>query len=464
MDGTAARRQRVAKGGLLRRIIDSLHGPKAGSSESAELSPFTSSQLIAMLGDARKRTLDMVSDLNQGRLEVPYHPAINPPLWELGHLAWFQDRWLLQHLRGLPPVRPDGDAIWDHTAVAHADRWRRPHPSRSETMAYMHRVLEQVADFLAREPDEIFKSVGYFHWLVIMHEDMRGEALASTRQMLGYPAPHLSPSDKPMLTVTRDYESDAKVRGGEFMLGAAAGSLHVFDNEKWSHEVEIAPFAIARAPVTNRQYAQFIAEGGYEREELWSLEGWKWREEERIWHPIYWYPDKDEAWAVRLFDKIRVAEPDLPVVNINWYEAEAWCRWAGRRLPTEAEWELAASCFEAKRIYPWGDELPMTGDANLDAGTLGCVPVGAFSAGDSAYGCRQMLGNVWEWTASDFQPYPGFAPNPDRDYSEPWFGSNFKVLRGGSWATRSRLISNTFRNFALKRRNDLFAGFRTCAL
>ena len=444
--------------------MDTLQVSGSSSDESGELSPFTSTELISMLVDSRKRTLEMVSDLNQGRMEVPYHPAINPPLWELGHVAWFQERWILQHLRGLDPVRPDGDALWDDATVAHADRWKVPHPTRAETQAYMQQVLERVVDWLARDADHVFKSVGYFHWLVIMHEDMRGEALAATRQMLGYPAPKLSTGGGPRPSIIRDYGSDASIPGGKFKLGAPPGVLHVFDNERWEHDLEVAPLAIARVPVTNAQFAEFIADGGYDRQELWSPEGWNWREQERIWHPIYWYPDREDAWQVRLFDTVRRLDADLPVVHVSWYEADAWCRWAGRRLPTEAEWELAAACRELKRAYPWGEDPPSPDRANLDGSRLGCADVGAYSAGDSAFGCRQLIGNVWEWTASDFVPYPGFSPNPDRHYSEPWFGSEFKVLRGGSWATRSRLIRNTFRNFALKQRTDLFAGFRTCAL
>jgi iron(II)-dependent oxidoreductase len=151
------------------------------------------------------------------------------------------------------------------------------------------------------------------------------------------------------------------------------------------------------------------------------------------------------------------------VIHVNWYEADAYCRWAGRRLPTEAEWEAAAAGPDPKRRFPWGDEPPDPTRANLDGTALGCCDVAACPAGDSGFGCRQMFGNVWEWTASDFGPYPGFVPDPYKEYSQPWFGTH-KVLRGGAWPTRARLLRTTWRNFYTPDRRDVWAGFRTCAV
>jgi iron(II)-dependent oxidoreductase len=165
----------------------------------------------------------------------------------------------------------------------------------------------------------------------------------------------------------------------------------------------------------------------------------------------------------RVYDRVLPLPLAHPVIHVNWYEAEAYCRWAGRRLPSEAEWELAASGFD-KASYPWGEEAPSDDRAHLDAAALGCAPVDEYGAGDSPYGCRQMIGNVWEWTATDFLPYPGFVIDPYKEYSQPWFGPERKVLRGGCWATRSRLIRNTWRNYFTKERRDIFAGFRTCAV
>jgi iron(II)-dependent oxidoreductase len=268
------------------------------------------------------------------------------------------------------------------------------------------------------------------------------------------------------------------VPGGTFMLGATPDLPFVFDNEKWSHPVAVAPFAIARAPVTQEEFAAFVDAGGYARREFWSEEGWQWREAAGAGHPVYWEQGSHGSWLRREFDRWVPLEPHRPVLHVNWYEADAYCRWAGRRLPTEAEWEMAASAepsaggasiSDRKRRFPWGDTAPTPERANLDwrgapprSGGHGCVDVGAFPAGESAFGCRQMIGNVWEWTSDDFAPYPGFEVDPYREYSEPWFGTH-KVLRGGCWTTRSRLLRNTWRNFYRPDRRDVWAGFRTCA-
>jgi iron(II)-dependent oxidoreductase len=178
--------------------------------------------------------------------------------------------------------------------------------------------------------------------------------------------------------------------------------------------------------------------------------------------PVYWESGPG-GWSVRHFDHVMPLESDLPVIHVNWYEAEAYCNWAKRRLPTEAEWELAASGLDRKRRLPWGDQPATPETANLDGFRIGCSPVSALPAGDSVFGCRQMIGNVWEWTATDFLPYPGFTIDPYKEYSAPWFGAERKVLRGGCWATRSRLIRNTWRNYFTRERRDIFSGFRTCA-
>jgi iron(II)-dependent oxidoreductase len=295
---------------------------------------------------------------------------------------------------------------------------------------------------------------------------MHGEALACTRQTLGYPAPHDARDERGRGAAPGGnggpWPGDVEVPGGAFMLGATEDGTFVFDNEKWAHAVRLAPFRISRAPVTARDFSLFVEDGGYQREDLWSAAGWRWRQDTGAAHPVYWRP-ADGGWERRDFDRWVALEPDHPVLHVSWYEAQAWCAWAGRRLPTEAEWEMAASASpaEGRRRFPWGEAMPTPARANLEGHAGGLLDVAALPDGDSAWGCRQMVGNVWEWTASDFGPYPGFVPDAYRDYSEPWFGTH-KVLRGGGWVTRARLLRNTWRNFYPPDRRDVWAGFRTC--
>ncbi len=423
-------------------------------------------QLIAGLADARDRTLALVGDLRGAQLLGPRLPIVNPPLWEIGHVAWFHEYWEWRHLRGLPPLRKDGDRLYDSAAVAHDTRWELPLPSFDETIGYGAAIMERVVDRLTSA--DLTADARYFHMLGLFHEDMHGEAFAYTRQTLAYPPPPLAVREPARAAAT--LPDDATIPGGTFALGAARDARFVFDNEKWAHDVAVAPFRIARAAVTNAEFAAFVDAGSYARRALWSAAGWDWRTRAEAQHPAYWRRDNAGHWEERAFDRWIALRGDHPVRHVCWYEADAYCRWAGRRLPSEAEWEVAAAgepgarggLGARKRLYPWGKSEPAPECANLDGWYADTVPVHALAEGDSAFGCRQMCGNVWEWTADDFLPYPGFAADPYREYSAPWFGTH-KVLRGGCWATRSRLIRNTWRNFYTPDRRDVFAGFRTCA-
>lgn len=415
-------------------------------------------RLSAMLLDARARTAELTADLTGERLFGPQLPIVNPPLWELGHLAWFQEYWCLRrHADGSldKSILTDADALYDSAKVAHATRWNLRLPDLATTHSYMEEVLSRLTYRLAR--GEWQDQLAYFAEMVAYHEDMHGEAFWYTRQTLGYPAP---PVGTPANTPWEIAAGDAAIPGGLFLLGARPDAGFVFDNEKWAHEVVVEAFAIGRAPVTNGQFAEFVDDGGYRRPDLWSNAGWQWRLDTMADSPVYW-KRRDGRWSARRFDQYLALADHLPVMHVNWYEADAWCRWAGRRLPTEAEWERAAAGSLARR-YPWGDGEPEPGMANLDGQYRGPVTVSAFAGADSEAGCRQMLGNVWEWTADWFLPYPGYVRDPYAEYSEPWFGDH-KVLRGGSFATRSRLIRNTWRNFYTPDRRDVFAGFRSCA-
>lgn len=445
-----------------------------GSTRFSALRPQQES-LSSAIEDARARTLALISDLSDEQLLGPRLAIVNPLRWESGHVAWFQEHWVLRHALGRNPLHSNADALYDSSRVAHDTRWDLPLLSRSETVQYLLEVQDHV--LAALRTSELVGDLGYFIRLSIAHEDMHDEAFLITRQALAYPPPpglssprHLG-SHSSGSSWSREFssfaEGDVRAPGGTYLLGAVeADESFNHDNEKWAHPVVVHPFSIAKTVVTQGQFSEFISAGGYQKRDFWSAEGWRWRQEANAANPVYWRRGA-QGWERRVFDRWIALEPDLPTIHVNWYEADAYCRYAHRRLPTEAEWEYATSSdgsthSKAKRRYPWGDAFPSSEHANLDASELGCVPVGSLGGGDSPIGCRQMIGNVWEWTDTTFLPYPGFSPDPYRDYSQPWFG-NHKVLRGGCWATRSRLIRNTWRNFYTPDRRDVFAGFRTCA-
>ncbi|MCJ2012915.1 selenoneine synthase SenA [Methylobacterium sp. J-076] len=428
----------------------------------------SSAELLTALRDARARTLELVEGLDGEALMGPRLSMVNPLLWEIGHLAWFHEQFVLRDLDGHPPLLEGADALYDSAAVAHATRWDLPLPGLPDTLAYMDRVQSALAARLdGREPAP---HEAYLYRLIGFHEDMHGEAFTYTRQTLAQPrpsfaAPCVGEAD------AGPWPGDVEVGGGTLWLGADPEARRfVFDNEKWAHPVEIAPFRIARAPVTNAEFARFVDEGGYGDTAHWDEDGRAWLAASGATHPVYWRRGAD-GWEIRVFDRYEALAPHRPVIHVNWHEARAWCRWAGRRLPTEAEWEAAAvagrgadgGLARIKRTYPWGEAAPDPILANLDGGRLGCVDVGAHAEGDSPWGCRQMMGNVWEWTESAFLPFPGFAADAYRDYSEPSFGTR-KVLRGGAWATRGRMVTAMYRNFFGPDRRDVFAGFRTVAL
>ncbi|MFQ5915616.1 MAG: selenoneine synthase SenA [Nitrospinota bacterium] len=437
-----------------------------------KLQTLSGSRLAELVVDAREKSLALVNDLTDEQLLGPCLGIVNPPLWEIGHLAWFEERWILRHLRGEQPFVKQTDSLFDSMAVAHDTRWDLPLLSRQETLNYMQQVLDRVVEVI-RSKEEPSEEENYFYQMVAYHEYMHAEAFTYTRQTLSYPPPRMPSGQEGGRGAETDggpLPGEVKIPGGAYMLGATQDMPFVFDNEKWAHPVEVGPFRISLAPVTNAEFAQFVDGGGYRRREFWSEEGWAWREQEEAEQPVYWQKTSD-GWRRRHFDRHVPLEEHHPVIHVNWHEAQAYCNWTGRRLPTEAEWELAASAEPTadgkgfttrKRMYPWGDEPPEPERANLDSRAMGCVDVAALPAGDSAFGCRQMIGNVWEWTSSTFGPFPGFVPDPYKDYSEPWFYSR-KVLRGGAWATRGRMLRNAWRNYFTPDRRDIFAGFRTCA-
>ena len=397
--------------------------------------------LSLALMDARNHTLFLIGEYQKAMdaqgVDFPCLPELNPPLWELGHIGWFQERWVgrnLQRHQGpradplatpLASVQPQADFWWDSSRMPHDRRWALVMPPLADIKSYLLSTLESTLELLAKTPDE--DDALYFYRLALFHEDMHGEAFVYMAQTLGLhlklplPAPGLQ-REPLWLPATR------------WRLGLDAGQGYTFDNERPVHEVAVPEFEIDAQPVSWTQYVEFVADGGYDRPELWLPAGWDWLQEQAR---------SEGRRAPRHVEQIGLARAGgqggvlqrwfgqtvrlagwSPVMHLSWWEADAWCRWAGRRLPTEVEWEVAAH-QAAARGFRWGD--------------------------------------VWEWTASSFHGYPGFQADPYRDYSEPWFGTH-KVLRGASLATRRRMKSPKYRNYYLPERDDIFCGFRSCAL
>lgn len=428
--------------------------------------------LVDHANDAYQRSLLMIAGLSEDQLMGPKHSNLNPLRWEIAHASYFYEFWILRNHFKKDPYIEDIDQLFDSIEILHDDRWDLPLPTMEFTYAYMQYVHESTLRYLQEYNQDA--KLHYLTQYSIYHQDMHCEAFAYERQTLGYPAPDIKPDVAAVgVTVEQTVEGDIHIPGGSFFLGAVQKSEFVFDNEKWGHKHKVLPFDIARTAVSNEEYLEFVQSDGYRDPSYWCSQGWGWRSERELHHPVYWrqHGSSQKPWQVRRFNQWTVLSPLEPVMNISWYEANAYCRWANRRLPSELEWEVAASAMPSeacglgikKNKYPWGEQLISAEYANLDGNLLGPVNVNAFSRGDSAFGCRQMLGNVWEWTSTTFQPYPGFLPDMYEEYSQPLFGHT-KVLRGGSWVTRARVIRNTYRNYYSPDRNDIFAGFRTCAL
>ena len=429
----------------------------------------STTKLIDMLQDTRRRTYELVDGLDAEQLMGPRMGTVNPLRWEIGHVAYFYEYFILRELYGKESIlgNDKADALYDSINVAHDSRWDLPLLSLQDTKAYMQGVLEKLVerlpDGLASEDDSFIYQFGVYH------EDMHTEAFLWARQTLAYATPAFANAiDAGELRSAGAFPGFVEIPGGKFRLGAEVDAPFMFDNEKFAHDVRVEPFTIARAAVTNAEFVEFIAAGGYQHKEYWSPEGLKWKSDNEVSHPVYWIDDGANRWLMRRFDQTIALPANEPVIHISWYEADAYCHWAGLRLPTEVEWEVAAlgqadsngELSSNKRRYPWGDRYPADTQSNLDGRALGCVDVAAHASGDSAFGCRQMLGNVWEWTSETFQPYPGFSADAYKEYSTMLFGDT-KVLRGGAWTSRSRMLHGTYRNFFEPHRRNIFSGFRT---
>jgi gamma-glutamyl hercynylcysteine S-oxide synthase len=439
------------------------------------MTELVSTQYLAdLLDDANSRTLELVEGLDSEQIMGPQLPIVNPLLWEIGHVAWFYEQFILRMLYNTEPLLETGDQLYDSIDIEHFVRWDLPMLQLDDALQYIDDIRGRLTDRLGNISQDNMASEqdSFIYQFATFHEDMHTEAYTYSRNTLEYPMPNFAAANalNRVEIESGPLSGDVEIPGGTFTLGSTPDDQFLFDNEKWAHDVTVYPFQIARAAVSNEEFAAFVADDGYQRRNLWHDIGWGWRQRAKAEHPLYWIPDGSNEWLMRHYAETIELPPHQPVLHLNWYEASAYCNWAKRRLPSEIEWEVAATTepvngntefSQTKRRYPWGDDPENVSRANLDGRGLGAVDVAAFSAGDSAWGLRQMLGNVWEWTASNFEPYPGFKTDSYKEYSEPVFGTR-KVLRGGAWATRSRMLNNKYRNFFTPERRDVFAGFRTC--
>jgi gamma-glutamyl hercynylcysteine S-oxide synthase len=411
--------------------------------------------VVRDLERARARTLGL-TDLDEPTLMAQHDPLMSPLVWDLAHVGQQEELWLL---RGGDPARPgmlppDVDALYDAFKHPRAERPSLPLLPPVDARAYDHEVRGRVLDLIERTAEDDLFTAG----MVVQHEEQHDETMYATLQLRQGP---------PVLTAHRNLPPGREVAGervfvagGPFVLGVdAAAEPFSLDNERPAHTVDVAPFWIGRVPVTCGQWAGFIADSGYQRRDLWSARGWEHRVQAGLERPKYWTGHGTR----RRFGIEEDVPAGEPVQHVCYYEAEAFAAWSGARLPDEVEWEKACAWDPVagrRRRWPWGDSPPGPDRANLGGDGLRPAPAGAYPAGASAYGAEQMIGDVWEWTSSDFAPWPGFSPMIYRAYSEPFFGSDYKVLRGGSWAVAPSTIRPSFRNWDYPVRRQIFTGVR----
>jgi gamma-glutamyl hercynylcysteine S-oxide synthase len=410
----------------------------------------TKEEIATRLAEARERTLLLIEPLDDDQLNRVYSPILSPLAWDLGHIANFEELWLVQTIGGREPMHGDLGRFYDAIENPRKTRGELPILRDAELRAYQEQVRErtlEVLDEVDLEGEDPLLRDGFVYEMLLAHEHQHNETMLQLLQMVeSYepverrPVPASDPAASGRIRASSDHRSPSApwehpagsdmvlVEGGEHEIGAGETGF-AYDNERPRHEVELDPFWIDRTPVTNAQYAEFVEETGAEP-------------------PMYWQRDGD-GWTRNAMGRTEEVVPDHPVVHVSWNEADAFARWAGKRLPTEQEWEAACAGADRER-------------ANLDHLAFGTAPVGAYADAACESGAVQMLGDVWEWTSSDFVAYPGFEAFPYPEYSEVFFGPEHKVLRGGAWAARRPTIRTSFRNWDLPERRQIFSGFR-CA-
>jgi iron(II)-dependent oxidoreductase len=429
------------------------------SSPSAAAAPSTAADAITALREARERTCAIVASVSDQDLEQVHCTLMSPLVWDLGHIAAYEDLWIAHRFGGLPLLRDDLADVYDAFETPRAGRGKLPFLRAPAAREYMEQTRERVLAVIEQRGDED----GTIVEMVLRHEHQHNETMLQALQLAQLPSYRLADRrDAPQAPNPAPTGLElVEIPSGECTIGAPAEGF-AFDNERPRHRTDVRGYLIGRTPITNATYLTFTEGGGYERREWWSDEGWHWKEQYDITRPGGWTADLAAEWRLGALEPLH---PHQPVVHVSWFEADAFARAHGLRLPTEIEWEKAATwdqgAFQA-REHPWGNDPPRPGvHANVDQ--LGCGPAaaGAYPAGASPYGCLGMIGDVWEWTSTDFGGYPGFVAYPYREYSEVFFGTDYKVLRGGSWATRARVSTATFRNWDYPQRRQIFSGFRT---
>ncbi|MEY9937040.1 ergothioneine biosynthesis protein EgtB [Streptacidiphilus sp. MAP5-3] len=433
---------------------------------------------------ARRRTLALTDCLDDEGLSAQHSPLMSPLVWDLAHIGNQEEIWLVREGGGRPALRPDLDPLYDAFQHPRADRpalpLLPPDPARHYTAAVRRQAFEVLdgAD-LGPEQDPLLAR-GFVFGMLAQHEQQHDETMLATHQLRRGPAVLHAPAPAPAPADTASLPAEVLIPGGPFTMGTGGpetrgGSFHAsedaadpwaLDNERPAHQVQVASFWLDTVPVSNAAYQRFIADGGYHEARWWSTAGWAHRLQAGLEAPLFWSRDDSVpgGWVRRRFGVTEPVPDDEPVMHVCWYEADAYARWAGRRLPTEAEWEKAARHDPAtgrSRRYPWGDADPTPERANLGQRHLQPAPVGSYPAGASPYGARQLIGDVWEWTSGDFLPHPGFVAFPYKEYSEVFFGPDYKVLRGGAFGVGPVACRGTFRNWDYPIRRQIFCGFRT---
>ncbi len=424
----------------------------------------TAERIAAELTVSRSRSLALLEGLDDLDLTRQVSPLMSPLVWDLAHIGNYEEFWLLRAVAGVEPLRPEIGLLYDAFEHPRASRPTLPILGPADARAYLSGVRSHVFDVLERTPLDGAPLVrdGFVFGMVVQHEHMHDETMLATLQLRGGPRTLAPGAEPPAGRVVRPHD-DVLVAGGESAQGTDTDPW-ALDNERPAHRVELPSFRLDRFPVSNRRYAAFVEAGGYRDPRLWTEAGWAHLQSSGRRAPMTWTADGAGGWTCTRFGEVEPIEPDAPVQHVCWYEADAYARWAGRRLPTEAEWEKACGwdpVAQRLRRYPWGDGDPTPDRANLGGRSSRPAPVGAYPAGASAYGVEQLVGDVWEWTSSGFDPYPGTRAFPYREYSEVFYGGDYRVLRGGSWATHTTAVRTTFRNWDLPVRRQIFTGFRT---